>query len=248
MSKPKVAIYKMSSCAGCQLEFLNLEPVLLDLLGLVDLSYFVMARREMGPGPYDVTAREYREYVKEKQVPHSNALHSYIQGRGSFMVGPVPRLNLNLDNLGDTARKAMLSTGVSFPTWNPFHGAVARAVELVQAIDDSIRLIDRIDWEATDDRSFVVSRGQGYALTEAPRGTLYHSYRLDRDGNAEFADIVTPTAHNLNNIEKDLRRLVPQLLGEADEEMTLKCEMAVRNYDPCISCSAHFLRLRLRRL
>lgn len=197
----------------------------------------------------NLTPREYRDFVKEKQVAHSNAMHSYVQGRGSFMVGPVPRLNLNLDNLGDAGRKALSSCGVDFPTQNPFHGATARAVELVQVIDDSIKLIDQIDWEAApEDRSHVVARGQGYAFTEAPRGTLYHAYRIDREGAVESADIVPPTAHNLSNIEEDLKRLLPKLLDLPEKEMTLSCEMAVRNYDPCISCSAHFLKLRVRRL
>lgn len=194
-----------------------------------------------------VTPKEYRDYIKEKQVAHSNAMHSYVQGRGSFMVGPVPRLNLNLDNLGDPAKRALKLSGVSFPTQNPFHGAAARAVELVQAIDDSVKLIDEIDWSGLDERNVSVNRGQGYAFTEAPRGTLYHSYRLDREGVVEFADIVSPTAHNLNNMEADLRRLVPGLLNLSQDEMTLKCEMAVRNYDPCISCSAHFLKVNVRR-
>ena len=213
-----------------------------------DGEYPVNRGRLVSNKGLSVTPREYRDFVKEKQVKQSNALHSYIQGRGSFMVGPVPRLNLNLDNLGSAGRAALKATGVDFPTRNPFHGAAARAVEVVQAIDDSIRLIDEIDWTGLDDRSHLVSRGQGYAFTEAPRGTLYHSYRVDREGIVEFGDIVTPTAHNLNNIEEDLKRLVPSLLDLSDADMTLRCEIAVRNYDPCISCSAHFLKLRVRRL
>ena len=196
----------------------------------------------------NITPQEYRTFIKEKQVAHSNALHSYVYGRGSFMVGPLPRLNLNLDNLGDAAKHAMKCTGVDFPSRNPFHSAAARAVEIVQAVDDCIHLIDEIDWEGLDDRSHLIARGQGYAFTEAPRGTLYHSYRIDRDGYVEFADIVTPTAQNLNNIEEDLRRLLPSFLDLPDDDMTLKCEMTVRNYDPCISCSAHFLKVRVRRV
>jgi len=200
-----------------------------------------------------ITAEEYRVYIKERHVAHSNALHSYIEGReeregkGSFLVGPLARLNLNLDNLGDAARRALAAGNVRFPSHNPFHGAMARAIELVQAIDDSISLIDSIDYDAEMDLGHVVRKGQGFALTEAPRGTLYHSYVLDQQGIVEKADIVSPTAHNVNNIEEDLRRFIPRILDLPLDEATLKCEMVVRNYDPCISCSAHFIKLNLKK-
>ncbi len=212
-----------------------------------DDEYPVNRGRLVSSRGLNLEPKDYRSSIREHQVEHSSALHSTVAGRGSFLVGPLARLNLNLDNLGDAARKAMRRGGVDFPSKNPFHGAMARAIEVVQAIDDCIGLIDSIDFRGEEDTSHSIARGQGYAITEAPRGTLYHAYKVDRDGVVEFADIVTPTAHNVNNMEEDLRRFVPTVLDLPQDELTLKCEMIIRNYDPCISCSAHFLKLRVKR-
>ncbi|MGI6643324.1 MAG: Ni/Fe hydrogenase subunit alpha [Bacillota bacterium] len=212
-----------------------------------DGEYPVNRGRLVSSRGLNLEPKDYRKSIRERQVEHSSALHSTVEGRGSFLVGPLARLNLNLDNLGDAARTAMCRGGVDFPNKNPFYSAMARAIELVQAIDDSMKLIDSIDFRGDEDRSHAVTRGQGYAITEAPRGTLYHAYRVDRDGVVEFADIVTPTAHNVMNMEEDLRRFVPTVIDLPQDELTLKCEMIIRNYDPCISCSAHFLKVRVKR-
>lgn len=192
----------------------------------------------------DIPAWQYRNHIKEKHEAHSSALHSYIVGRGSFMVGPLPRVNLNFNQLSPDAKKAARETGVEFPNFNPFYSALARAIELVDAVDQSIEIIDRLD-PVEEDTSFEIKGGQGFALTEAPRGTLYHSYTINDQGIVEEADIVSPTAHNVNNMEQDLWQFVPSVLDLPHDEATLKCEMVVRNYDPCISCSAHFLKLNI---
>jgi coenzyme F420-reducing hydrogenase alpha subunit len=83
----------------------------------------------------------------------------------------------------------------------------------------------------------------GYGATEAPRGLLYHRYNLDEKGKIEVAKIVPPTAQNQKMIEEDLRDFVGQNISMPDKELTWKCEQAIRNYDPCISCSVHFLNL-----
>ncbi len=191
-----------------------------------------------------ISAWQYRSHIQEKQEVHSSALHSYVVGRNSFMVGPLPRVNLNFDLLSEDAKKAAAETGVSFPNFNPFYSALARAIELVDAVDQSIEIIDRLELRE-EDTSFEIKGGQGFALTEAPRGTLYHSYIINEQGIVEEADIVPPTAHNVNNMEKDLWQFVPGVLDLSHEEATLRCEMVVRNYDPCISCSAHFLKLNI---
>jgi coenzyme F420-reducing hydrogenase alpha subunit len=195
----------------------------------------------------NISPWQYRNHIKEKQEAYSSALHSYVVGRDSFMVGPLPRVNINFDLLSADAKKAAAETGISFPNFNPFYSALARAIELVDAIDQSMEIIDKLD-PKEEDTGFEIKGGQGFALTEAPRGTLYHSYTINEQGIVEEADIVSPTAHNVNNMEQDLWEFVPRVLDLPHEEATLKCEMVIRNYDPCISCSTHFLKLDINQV
>jgi coenzyme F420-reducing hydrogenase alpha subunit len=194
----------------------------------------------------NIPVRDYRNYIKERQVPYSNTLHSFIEGRDSFLVGPLARVNINFDQLSPDAQKAARESGISFPNFNPFVSIVARAIELVHSMDECLEIIERLD-PKDEDLRFEVKAGEGWAATEAPRGMLYHSYKINSEGIIEKADIVPPTAHNLYSMENDLWQFVPTVLDLPLEEATLKCEMIVRNYDPCISCSCHFLKLNIRR-
>jgi coenzyme F420-reducing hydrogenase alpha subunit len=194
----------------------------------------------------DISAREYRSFIQENHVPPSHALHSSIVGRGSFLVGPLARVNLNTDRLSNRAKLAIKKLGRRFPDYNPFASIHARAVELVQFIEDAQALIERYEGRP-EPLIHQVRAGTGAAVTEAPRGTLYHSYRVDAMGIVEAADIVSPTAHNAFNLENDLKAYAAGLLTLPEPELQLKCEMMVRNYDPCFSCSAHFLKLDVRR-
>jgi len=185
---------------------------------------------------------KYRECIKESQVDYSWSKHSQIVGRGSFLVGPLARVNLNFDRLSHDARKLAKEVGFEVPNFNPFMSHIARALEVVNAIDDCIEIIDRVPLRE-EDRSYDIRSGTGFAVTEAPRGILYHSYEIGEDGVVKKADIVTPTAQNARNIENDLRELVPAIADLTDEEATLRCEMLIRAYDPCISCSVHYVNL-----
>lgn len=181
---------------------------------------------------------EYRDYISEEQVAYSTALHSNVKTRNSFMVGPLPRVNLNFGQLSADAKNAAKRSGVKFPNYNPFISFLARAVEVVHFIDESIEIMDRLKLK-DEKRDVKCKSGFGAAITEAPRGTLYHSFVLDNNGNVKKADIVPPTAHNAKNIEKDLHDLVLTMPNSSVEELTFICEMLVRAYDPCISCSTH---------
>ncbi len=186
----------------------------------------------------DIDEMNYREHIYEKQKPYSTALHSYVKDRDSFMVGPLPRVNLNFNQLSSDAKNAAKNSGVKFPNYNPFVSHLARAIELVHDIDESIEIIDCLKYKE-EQRSITCKSGFGAAITEAPRGSLYHSYILDNNGIVKKADIVPPTSHNAYNIEKDMNNFVQTIMGESIDNITLKCEMLVRAYDPCISCSAH---------
>jgi coenzyme F420-reducing hydrogenase alpha subunit len=195
----------------------------------------------------DIAANEFDEHVIEERVAYSNALHSTLKGRGSYLAGPMARYNLNFDKLSPLAREAARESGLSSECRNPFQSIVVRSVEALYACDEALRIIDQ--YEAPDRAAveIVPTAGVGYGCTEAPRGLLYHRYRVDEQGLIADAKIVPPTSQNQKRIETDLRQFVPGRLDLPKEQLTLRCEQAVRNYDPCISCATHFLRLEIER-
>lgn len=189
---------------------------------------------------------EYSTHVVEEQVPHSTALHARLDGQ-PFLTGPLARYAVSSAHLSLTAREIATDAGLDAVCRNPFRSIVVRAVELVYAIDEALRIIDAYE---PPSQSFVdvLSRpGVGHGATEAPRGTLYHRYEIDERGLITSADIVPPTAQNQAAIEADLATLVQANLNLDDHALTHLCEQAIRNYDPCISCSAHFLELTVDR-
>ena len=191
---------------------------------------------------FDVS--EFPDHVVERQVPHSTALHSSLDGR-RHLVGPLARYTINSATLSPTARQAADAAGLGPTCRNPFRSIVVRAVEVVYAIDEALRLIDGYDRPEPASVDVPVRAGVGHGATEAPRGLLYHRYDIGADGLIRDADIVPPTAQNQPAIEDDMKRLVQANLDLADHPLQSLCERAIRNYDPCISCSAHFLDLRV---
>lgn len=195
----------------------------------------------------DIDPAEYEDHFVELQVRHSNALHSVVRGRGSYLVGPLARYNLNFDKLPEVARKAAVDVGLRPPVRNIFRSIVVRAVELVFACAEALRAIHEYEPPATPRVEAPNRRAVGQAITEAPRGILYHRYALDENGLIVTAKIVPPTSQNQKRIEDDLREYAAQLVAWPIEEATWKCEQAVRSYDPCISCATHFLKVVVER-
>jgi len=193
----------------------------------------------------DAAEGEYRNFIIEKQVRHSNAKQSRIAGRGTFMVGPLARVVLNHAQLTPGARKAMKDMELDVGSTDPFMNIRARVVEILYAIEESIGIIRRLRLDVAEQPA----RGRtgvpcaGAALTEAPRGLLYHSYAFDKSGVVTAADIVPPTAHNSAHVEDSLRAFSPKVVARGGD-LTLQCEMLIRAYDPCISCSVHAVVLR----
>ena len=195
----------------------------------------------------DIAVDDYESHFEERHVPHSTALHSALKARGPYLVGPMARFNLNHDLLAPIARQLAGEVGLSAPCRNPFRSIVVRAVEVLHACDEAIRLIDGY---APPDRPAVdvtPKAATGYGCTEAPRGILFHRYRLDASGTIVDAKIVPPTSQNQAMIEEDLRALVERNIELPDRELQWRCEQSIRNYDPCISCATHFLKLDVTR-
>jgi len=201
--------------------------------------------RVVSSGGLDLDAAEYDEHFVEQHVKHSNALHSRLRERGSYLVGPVARFNLNFDRLPETARQAARDVGLAPPCRNPFRSIVVRAVELVFACEEALAIITEYEPPPAPMVRAAVCAGSGCAATEAPRGLLYHSYEIDERGLVLSARIVPPTAQNQKRIEDDLWHYVPQLAGLPADQITARCEQAVRNYDPCISCATHFVTVEV---
>jgi coenzyme F420-reducing hydrogenase alpha subunit len=209
----------------------------------------------------DIGMSDYKDYFEETQVPHSHALHSAIRGRGSYVVGPLARINLNFDRLSPVAQEAARTSGAAFPNGNLFTSIVARALEVLHAVEESLGIIENYEMP---ERPYTAvpplepslqnpplppfsqggisgDPGSGSWITEAPRGILFHTYRIDEEGKVRAADIVPPTSQNLRSMEEDLRAYLPGILNAPSEEIAHRCEALIRNYDPCISCSTHFL-------
>ncbi len=195
----------------------------------------------------DVPIAEYDRVLIETHQPHSTALHTQVAGRGPCMVGPLARYALNHDRLTPRARQVAQKLELGAVCRNPFKSIMVRAVEVVFAVEEALQIIER--YQPPDPPAVAVSprAGTGFGCTEAPRGICYHRYSIDDRGVIVDAKIVSPTAVNQAMIEQDLYDFVGPRLALSDDRLQWECEQAIRNYDPCISCSAHFLKLQVDR-
>jgi coenzyme F420-reducing hydrogenase alpha subunit len=195
----------------------------------------------------EIAVRDHDEHFIEEHVAYSNALHCVLKGRGAYFVGPMARYSLNFDKLSPLAQNAAREAGLGPVCRNPFQSIIVRAVEVLWACDEALRIIEQ--YEKPDKPAVAVEprAAAGHGCTEAPRGILYHRYRLNERGDILQARIVPPTSQNQKIIEEDLRQFVPTRLALPQEKLQWQCEQVIRNYDPCISCATHFLKLHLER-
>lgn len=193
----------------------------------------------------DIGIREYEQHFVEEHVQHSNALHSVLKERGAYFVGPMARYALNFDQLSPAAQEAARSAGLGPVCRNPFQSIVVRAVELVYACEEALRIIQNYELPAKPFLDVDPQSSIGYGCTEAPRGILYHRYRFNGHGLVLDAKIVPPTSQNQKSIEADLRQFVEANIELPKDKLQWQCEQAIRNYDPCISCATHYLKLNL---
>jgi sulfhydrogenase subunit alpha len=186
-------------------------------------------------------------HFAEQHEPHSTALFSTYHGQ-AYLVGPLARLNLNRDRLPDDIRALLAEVGFALPSRNIFHSLLARAVETLLALREALRLLDAYQVPESPWVPVTPRAGVATGCTEAPRGLLWHRYEMDADGRVVNARIVPPTSQNQGRIEEDLRlSLLNFGLDQPDDALRLHCEKIIRNYDPCISCATHFLRLNVER-
>ncbi|HMK78944.1 MAG TPA: Ni/Fe hydrogenase subunit alpha [Xanthobacteraceae bacterium] len=196
----------------------------------------------------DIAARDYDEHFEEEHVAHSTALHAHIRGRGAYLVGPLARYALNFDKLSPLARATARDIGLDRVCRNPYRSIMVRAIEVLYACDEALRLIESYAEPDAPCVALSPRAGVGHGCTEAPRGMLYHRYQLAADGTIISARIVPPTSQNQASIEEDLTICVGAWLDLPDDALRHRCEQTVRNYDPCISCATHFLRVDMNRV
>ena len=210
-------------------------------------EYAIARGRIVSNEGLDIPASSYNQHFQERQVAYSNALQSVTREGRSYLAGPLARYNLNYDKLSSDAQGVAREAGLGPAELNGFKSIIVRCVEIFYACEEALRIIRQYE---RPDRPFVEAdpvESEGHGCTEAPRGLLYHRYRIAGDGSILEAQIVPPTSQNQKAIEDDLWDFVPPHLDLPKDELTHQCEQLIRNYDPCISCATHFLDLQLER-
>lgn len=210
-------------------------------------NYPLLGERIVSNRGLDIEVGQFLEHFEEYQVEHSTAKHAHHLSRGNYLVGPLARFSLAREKLGPIAGRAADEAGLGATCTNPFQSIVVRAVEMLHACEEALRIID--SYERPEPGSIAVppQPGTGHGATEAPRGLLYHRYSLDETGVILDAEIIPPTSQNQPTIEHDLFHFVEDNLTMPDEELQRAAEVTIRNHDPCISCATHFLDLTIER-
>lgn len=195
-----------------------------------------------------IFADDYEQHFGEQHASHSTALQSTrLDHRSPYFLGPLARLELNHEQLYPAARRLFRDVCPPLPMRNRFHSIIARSIEVIHALEEAIEIIENYQPTTESFTSYQPKSGSGCSATEAPRGMIYHHYQVNDDGTVASAKIVPPTSQNQLQIESDLRQYLPALLDQPDDVVAAECEKLIRNYDPCISCSTHFLSLNLER-
>ncbi len=218
------------------------------------IEYPLMGNRLVSSRGLDIPLRDYDQYFIEDQVPYSNALHSRRKGPedagaggGTYLVGPLARYSQSFDKLSPLAREAALSAGLGSVCRNPFKSIIVRSIEILHACDEALGLIDRYEPPEKPAVTAGHRAGIGWGCSEAPRGILVHRYEIDGRGIIRDARIIPPTSQNQKSIERDLRDFAEKYIALPDENLAWRLEQTVRNYDPCISCATHSLKVRVLR-
>ncbi len=195
----------------------------------------------------DIAIADFDDHFEEVHVAHSTSLHARLRARGNYFVGPLARYAMNFDRLSPRVQAAAQEAGLGPVCRNPFQSIVVRALEVLHAFEEALAIVEAYAPPARAVGDYTVRAGTGHGCTEAPRGICYHRYTVADDGLISDAVIVPPTSQNQPTIESDLRHFVEAHVDEDDDRLQWLCEQAIRNYDPCISCSCHFLDLTVER-
>jgi sulfhydrogenase subunit alpha len=188
------------------------------------------------------SVQDFESVVNEYVISQSTAKWAKWH-RESYMVGALARFNLNAEHLAPLAKQTAAMLGLEKGCYNPYMNSVVQVVESVQVVERSIAIIDEILTVGlrVERPDVKVRAGVGAAAVEAPRGILFHRYEFNDKGECVSANMCIPTNQNHGNIQKDFEALVPTIIDRPQDEIRQVMEMLVRAYDPCISCSTHYL-------
>ena len=197
---------------------------------------------------WEIKDQDYLDKISEEIVDYSIGKHAR-SSRESNMVGALARINNNYKMLSDNAKDYADKLGLKPVCCNPFMNNIAQFIEIIHCVDDSFRLINGLLDSGLEGNEAMpkikVKAGRGVGVVEAPRGMLIHDYTYDEEGRITKVNLIIPTNHNYGNIKYDLEKFIPGILNETEEKVQFDCEMLIRAYDPCISCSTHLLNLKL---
>ena len=197
---------------------------------------------------WEIKDQDYLDKISEEIVDYSIGKHAR-SSRESNMVGALARINNNYKMLSDNAKDYADKLGLKPVCCNPFMNNIAQFIEIIHCVDDSFRLINGLLDSGLEGNEAMpkikVKAGRGVGVVEAPRGMLIHDYTYDEEGRITKVNLIIPTNHNYGNIKYDLDKFIPGILNETEEKVQFDCEMLIRAYDPCISCSTHLLNLKL---
>jgi len=196
----------------------------------------------------DIPVSDFNDHFMEEHVARSNALHGRMRDGSAYLVGPLARYANNYAQLTDGAKETAALCGLGEVVRNPFKSILVRMVETQYALEEAARIVRAYEEPRPSFVPVPPKAGEGHGCTEAPRGICYHTYKVDDDGRVTHAQIVPPTSQNQPQIEADLTRVVAANMGMTDADLKWRCEQTIRNYDPCISCATHFLKLTVERV
>ena len=213
-----------------------------ECFSLVDKNSYAVLDGKFSSETSSFDRHNYREFLNEYHKPYSTA-NFVVRSSHRYMVGALSRLNNNHSKLGKDAKKMLRSSKIRLPSKNPFLNNIAQAIELVHCIDEAASICKSLEIRHEEAPKLQPKLGTGVAAIEVPRGTLWHEYTIDSNGIIKNANIITPTAQNLLNIQEDIRKFVPSIMRLKKEKIVAQIEKLIRGYDPCFSCSSHFLEV-----
>lgn len=189
---------------------------------------------------------DYKKHLKENIKEYATSKFVLKDGE-PYLTGALARVKNNFPNLEKHWEISEYLKKMKENIQNPFYNNLAQAIELHVKIKEGISLLEGLKKsEKTPRGEFKIKAGEGVSAVEAPRGTLFHEYKINKVGKVSFCNIITPTAQNLNMMERDIIKYVDILLEKdaSKEEIVQEVEKLIRAYDPCFSCSTHFLKVK----
>ncbi|WP_193176662.1 Ni/Fe hydrogenase subunit alpha [Oricola nitratireducens] len=211
-------------------------------------TYAIAEGRLVSNRGLDIGVPEFNDHFFEEHVARSNALHGHMKDGSAYLVGPLARYANNYAQLTDAVKETAALCGLGEVVRNPFKSILVRMIEVQYALEEAARIVRVYEPPKQPFIDTPPRAGEGHGCTEAPRGICYHTYKLDAEGLVTHAQIVPPTSQNQPQIEADLTRVVAANMDMADADLQWRCEQTIRNYDPCISCATHFLKLTVERV